>query len=220
MIVIATYNEAATIDELLTALGDDEVVVVDDSSPDGTGDLARKHPHVTVITRPPKSGIASAYIEGFQYVLDRQAEWIVQMDAGFTHSPFDAKRMLKLAQETRADLTIGERQFTFKGKRTLLSWSARVLMGFIGVHRKDVTSGFRVWRGQFLRTLPLSAVRSKGFAFQLELLWMAEKSRANINTVPIEYRLTNSSLKWWMVSEAIGVWYRMYVAKSVSSYAR
>jgi dolichol-phosphate mannosyltransferase len=124
------------------------------------------------------------------------------MDAGWTHSPYDVERLL----DTVGDLVIGTRQFHWEGWRTGLSQLAAWLMGV-----EDATSGFRKWDVRLLRKMALGAVKSRGFAFQLETLVLAMKAGASVGKVPSEYRLTNSSLKPWMIAEAA----RVYLGKVV-----
>ena len=218
-VVIATYNEAPTTGRLLHGLRDFRVFVVDDSSPDGTGEIASGFEHVTVISRPAKLGIASAYLAGLGAALETDAPYIVQMDAGGTHDPYYAGALAGLAALTNADLVIGSRfmrrrrlggdwldGWTFHGGRTLLSLGAAFLMRRLGLDVRDATSGFRCWRASFLRGLDFGAVRAEGFAFQLELLYQARRAGAEIVELPVPYRLTNSTFNAGMVREALSIY--------------
>jgi len=210
--VIATYNEAATIGALLEGLREYRCIVVDDSSPDGTGDIVQAFGHATLLTRPCKLGIASAYLAGLRAALATETEWIVQMDAGGTHRPEDALSLAAVAWGEDFDLVIGSRfvrRFDWQGRRTAVSLGAAWLMRRLGVPVRDATSGFRCWRADFLRGLDLDAVRARGFAFQLELLYQAHRAGARILEMPIPYTLTNSTFNGEMVREALRVYGRL-----------
>jgi|LAHQ01.1.fsa_nt_gb dolichol-phosphate mannosyltransferase len=204
--VIATYNEAETIGALLEGLRECRCIVVDDSSPDGTGAIVRTFAHATLLTRPAKLGIASAVLLGLRTALATETEWVVQMDAGGTHRPEDAKKMASVTRLLGADLVIGSRftsRFDWHGRRTAISLGAAWLMRRLGLHVRDATSGFRCWRADFLRGLDLDAVRARGFAFQLELLYQAHQADGWIVEMPIPYTLTNSTFNGGMLREAL-----------------
>jgi dolichol-phosphate mannosyltransferase len=202
VVVIATYNECETIETIIRQLSY-PVIIVDDSSPDGTGEIARCL-GATVISRPPKSGIASAYYDGFKSALQYKPDYIIQMDAGLTHNPKDVNRLLIKARNGY-DLVIGSRNFGL-GKRALLSRTAALMMRLKGIDLPDVTSGFRCWQGDLLQTVVKEPFKSRYFAFQLEALYRAYQAKAEIGIMPIEYKLTNSSFKMKMVKEALRIW--------------
>jgi len=212
VVVLATYNEADTITAVLEGLRDFSVIVVDDSSPDGTGEISRGYEHVEVLSRPSKLGIASAYLDGFRAALEKRASYIIQMDAGMTHKPTDVSRLLAQAEVTDSDLVIGSRFLSrgYKGYRTLISCGAAFLMRRLGVNVRDATSGFRCWRAGRLEKLDFSSVRARGFAFQLELLYQTWSGGGKITEAPIEYQLTNSSLNAKMLAEALGIYFRLW----------
>jgi dolichol-phosphate mannosyltransferase len=220
-VVIATYNEIDTIRQVLDGLVEYPVVVVDDNSPDGTGQVVKEHENARLISRSGKSGLASAYVCGFRHAL----RWykptaIVQMDAGMTHDPADVPRLLAWLEYDSVDLVIGSR---FMGDsriadtrsvlnyRTVLSLGAAWAMRRLGVRVSDATCGFRCWRASLLREVltgwePLAT----GFAFQLEMLYRAwALSGGAVFSRPIEYRLTNSSFRWGMLAEALRVYARL-----------
>jgi dolichol-phosphate mannosyltransferase len=143
--VIATYNEAETIGALLEGLRECRCIVVDDSSPDGTGAIVRTFAHATLLTRPAKLGIASAVLLGLRTALATETEWVVQMDAGGTHRPEDAKKMASVTRLLGADLVIGSRftgRFDWHGRRTAISLGAAWLMRRLGLHVRDATAAF------------------------------------------------------------------------------
>lgn len=216
VVVIATYNEADNIAELLFELSDYTVVVVDDNSPDGTGKIAKRFANTYVISRPGKLGIASAYKEGFKYALTLKPDYVVQMDAGFTHNPSDVKRLVDTCS-LGFGLVIGSRfmhNFDYKGYRTLLSKMASLLMNLIGLNVTDATSGFRCWRPDLLAIIVNKVWLSHGFAFQLETLKAANSTPkiGTICSIPIDYKLTNSSLTYKMVLEALWIYSILFLS--------
>lgn len=225
VVVIATYNEAETIQGILEALTDYHVIVVDDSSPDGTGDLARAYEHVTVISRPSKLGIASAYITGIKAALEMGAQYVVQMDAGGTHSVHDALFMLhEYVISQGFDLCIGSRfappNYPYSVERAgswrtraLISRGAALLMRLLGIAAHDVTSGLRVWRATLLQKIDLNRIAAHGFAFQIEMLYQAHRSGAKILEYAIDYRLTNSTFRPWMLWEGLRTWARLALSR-------
>jgi dolichol-phosphate mannosyltransferase len=219
-VVIATYNEARTIRQVLDGLRAYYVILVDDNSPDCTGMIANEYLNVRVITRPEKSGVASAYVLGLREAVSSiaNAYYVVQMDAGMTHDPADVPRLVERLEATCADLVIGSRFVQLpriRNYRTALSLCAAGLMQLLGVQVYDATSGFRCWRASLLRgVLSDWEPKATGFAFQLEMLyraWMLCHGR--VVEVPIEYRLTNSSFRWWMLAEALRVYARLWLER-------
>lgn len=205
VVVIATYNEAQSIGAILDALTDLRVIVVDDCSPDGTAQIADRRLNARVIVRYDERGIASAYMCGLRLALLHGAEYIVQMDAGGTHDPRDVAPMVLAAQMWHAGLVIGSRFVNMpdvRTYRTAISLAAAGLMRVRGVNVQDATSGFRVWRHDLLNWVVRNNCHSRGFAFNLELLWRAHVAGATIREYPIAYRLTNSTFRPWMLWEA------------------
>lgn len=169
------------------------MLLIDDSD-DNTKEIAASFRNVMVVDGPGR-GIAAAYLKGFMMLRDpMQRDYVIQMDAGWSHDPADIPKLL----DAPGDLVLGTRQFEVKGWRSLLSMAAGAMMGV-----DDATCGFRRWSTRLLKRVPLYQVRSKGFAFQLEMLTLARMMNARIYQVPIEYRLTNSTLRPWMIAEAI-----------------
>jgi dolichol-phosphate mannosyltransferase len=219
-IVMATYNEAANIGGILENLSDFDVFVVDDNSPDGTGEIAERYRHARLISRARKMGIASAYQEGWRQALRTTPEYhhIVQMDAGNTHAPVDVWQLLSTAGCHHAGLVIGSRfcnGIRWRGARTGISIGAAWLMRRIGVSVHDATSGFRCWRRDVLEAI-YNYPQAYGFAFQLEMLWHAAQLETKIVEYPIDYTLTNSSFNVQMVQEALAVYLRLVKATFMS----
>lgn len=209
VVAIATYNEAETIGQIVDGLMAHGlwVIVVDDDSPDGTARIAANH-GAMVEVRHGQRGIASAYVRVLRLGLAMDAQYVIQMDAGGTHDPEDAMRMLRVAEGFRQGLVIGSRfecDVPVLSYRTLISRGAAWLMRRAGIQVHDATSGFRVWRCDVLTAALHAGVRSEGNAFQLELLWNAYRAGAVIGEHPIPYRLTNSQFRPWMIREALQV---------------
>ncbi len=203
MVVIPTYNEAdnlATIAGELLALdlADLEILVVDDDSPDGTGDIAdslvERHPdQIHVMHRSGVRGLGTAYVSGFQYALDQGASLIVQMDADFSHSPSYIPEMAASTREY--DVVIGSRYISGGGTddrwswwRVFLSWWANLYARFIlGVTVKDATAGFKCWRRETLEGIGLDRIRSNGYVFQVEMAYLTEKLGYRYLELPIYF---------------------------------
>jgi dolichol-phosphate mannosyltransferase len=201
-LVLPTYNEAGNLSAVVAAslaqLPDDaRLLIVDDASPDGTGQLADRlaseHPgRVEVLHRPLKRGLGPAYIAGFRRALSAGAGLVLEMDADFSHDPADLPRLL--AASERADLVIGSRYVAGGGveawssSRRLLSRGgsayARRVLG-LGVH--DLTGGFKCFRREVLEAIDLDGVDSKGYAFQVEMTYRAACRGFRIVEVPIVF---------------------------------
>jgi dolichol-phosphate mannosyltransferase len=198
-VVIPTYNEKDNIERMLSELSslsvpNLQILIVDDSSPDGTGELVKKfqqnNSNVHLLTRPGKSGLGRAYIAGFQHTLEHGAESIVQMDADFSHDPKDIPRLLD--HLTRKDLVIGSRYshgisvINWPLKRLLISIGGNVYARVItGLPLKDATGGFKAWRAQTLRDIDLPSVKADGYGFQVVMNYRAWKKGKSIEEIPI-----------------------------------
>jgi dolichol-phosphate mannosyltransferase len=204
IIVIPTYNEAGNLPamtEALYALGIDglEILIVDDGSPDGTGQVAdrlqEQYPgRFHVIHRAGKLGLGTAYIQGFTWALEQGADRVIQMDADFSHAPGDIPRMLEAIEAY--DVVVGSRYV--KGGKTderwgwrrwFLSWWANSVWVrlALGVRTKDATAGFKCWRADALRSMNLDSIRSNGYIFQVEMCYVAEKLGLRIHEIPIYF---------------------------------
>jgi len=201
-IVLPTYNEAENLPKLVSALLslplDLSVLVVDDHSPDGTGRIAdtlsQGHPgRVFVLHRAGKQGLRSAYMEGFQKAFDTGAEAVVQMDADFSHDPAVLPEMARRIAD--CDVVIGSRYVKggslddrWPAWRKLLSafgnFYARTILSF---PLRDVTTGYRMWRREALRNMPLDRIRSNGYIFLVEMVYVAYLMNYKISEVPIHF---------------------------------
>ena len=201
LVVIPTYNEADGVEDLLgQALAADpdlHVLVVDDSSPDGTGDivakLAEQNDRVTLMTREEKQGLGKAYLAGFARGLGGPYDCFVEMDADLSHDPADLPRLIEAIGD--ADVVIGSRYVSggavsgWSRGRHLLSWSAnRYARTLLGFPTKDSTSGYRCYRREVLETLELAAIATEGYAFQVEMTYRSWQNGFRITEIPIVFR--------------------------------
>ncbi|MGZ6727838.1 MAG: polyprenol monophosphomannose synthase [Gaiellaceae bacterium] len=195
---LPTYDERENLEPMVRALRDLglAVLVIDDNSPDGTGELADRLAaeldHVDVLHRERKEGLGPAYLAGFRHVLAGDAELIVQIDCDFSHNPADVPRLVEAARE--ADLLLGSR---YVAGGSVQNWGlvrrfvsaggslyARVLLG-VGV--RDLTGGFKCFRREVLETIDLDAVSSRGYAFQIETTYRALRAGFRVVEVPITF---------------------------------
>jgi dolichol-phosphate mannosyltransferase len=201
VVCLPTYNERENLEPMLRALGevlseDTRVLVVDDNSPDGTGqladELAAELDYVDVLHRPRKEGLGPAYLAAFRQALSGGAELILEMDCDFSHDPRDVPRLLAAAAD--ADLVLGSRYA--KGGR-VENWGAlrrfvssggslyaRVLLG-VGI--RDLTGGFKCFRRVVLEALDLEAITSTGYAFQIETTYRALRAGFRVVEIPITF---------------------------------
>jgi len=201
-IVVPTYNEAANLELLVRgvreAAPEARVLVVDDASPDGTGELAdaiaARDEQVEVLHRPGKAGLGLAYVNGFAYALRRGAGYLVEMDADLSHDPRDLPRLLERAA-AGADLVLGSRYVAGGGvedwdvlRRVLSRGGCRYARAVLGVGVRDLTGGFKCFRAQTLRLIDFETVRSEGYAFQVELTYRALARGLRVEEVPITFR--------------------------------
>ena len=203
-IVIPTYNEAGNLPEMtqaLLALPFEylNLIIVDDNSPDGTGrvadDLAAALPEqISVLHRPGKLGLGTAYGQGFRVALSQGADVIIQMDADFSHSPEYLPEMVSLLKEY--DVVVGSRYVSGGGTdsrwswwRFLLSWWANQVYSrlVLGVHVQDATAGFKAFRRRVLEAIDLNTVVSNGYVFQVEIAHLCQKLGFRVKEIPIYF---------------------------------
>lgn len=218
VIVIATYNEKESIQKILDELMGYQIVIVDDNSPDGTGDIAKKYANVHVISRPKKLGLKSAYLEGFRYALKYKPEYVIQMDAGLTHNSTDTLRLLDASRAANS-IAIGSR-FFYVGSRTIISLLATGWMRILGVPVTDASSGFRCWPTDTLKYALENIVRAEGHAFQLEMLQYAWNKDRRIVEVPIAYILSNSSFRLLTLYESMKILFILIWRKICSIFSQ
>jgi len=222
-LILPTYDEAENIAAIVAAAravleqaapGAHRILVVDDGSPDGTGDiadaLAAEHDDVEVLHRTTREGLGPAYLAGFAHALGHGAQFVMEMDADFSHDPADLARLLAAARD--ADLVLGSRYVAGGGVtdwgriRRLVSrggsWYARVVLG---LEVRDLTGGFKCFRREVLEAIDLPTVRSRGYAFQVELTHRAVHAGFRVVELPIVFRdreLGHSKMSWRIAGEA------------------
>lgn len=231
LVVVPTYNERVNVPLIVPAiLGQDpriEVLVVDDSSPDGTGELAdqlaAENPRVHVLHRSQKEGLGKAYIAGFRWALDHGYDLIFEMDADFSHDPRFLPTFLDAIQD--ADLVIGSRYKTgvnvinWPISRLLLSLGANQYARLVtGLPLADSTGGFKCFRRRVLEAIALERVRSNGYAFQIEMSYLAWRKGFRLKEIPIVFtdRVEGQSkmnrkivreavwMVWWLRLRSLG----------------
>lgn len=225
LIVLPTYNERQNVEALVMAVSrylQADFLIVDDNSPDGTGQLAdqlsRQHKHVHVLHRTRKEGLGPAYIAGFQWGLARSYQLIVEMDCDFSHPPWDLPRLVH--RTGTADLAVGSRYVpgggteNWDGRRRLISKLGNSYVRFfLGSSIHDWTGGFRCFRHELLANMDLGSVRAKGYVFQVEMAWRACRLGAKISEIPIRFSdraQGQSKLGWPTILEALREVPRMY----------
>lgn len=225
LVIVPTYNERENLAELLTRIFAQnlplEVLVVDDNSPDGTGELAdelaAKDPRIHVMHRAGKLGLGSAYVAGFRWALERGFDAAFEMDADFSHNPDSLGDFLKELAD--ADLVLGSRYLhgvtvvNWPLSRLILSYAANVYSRIItGMPVKDLTGGFKCFRRQVLEAIDWSRVRSDGYAFQIEINFKAWRKGFRIKEIPILFvdrRAGVSKMSRGIVGEAAWMVWRL-----------
>lgn len=220
VICLPTYNERANLEPLVRRLGeaipeDTTVLVIDDRSPDGTGELAdglaAELPFLAVLHRPHKEGLGPAYIAGFRWALERDAELILQMDCDFSHDPADLPRLVAATEE--ADVALGSRYVEGggtvnwgRGRRAISRFGSFYSRALLGVSIRDLTGGFKCYRRAVLETIALDRIRTKGYAFQIETTYRALAAGFRVVEIPIvfsERRAGGSKMSHGIVFEAM-----------------
>ncbi len=212
-VVIPTYNEADNLPAISEALlGLDwpylQLLIVDDSSPDGTGAVADalaakynaglhegERPRFQVLHREGKGGLGTAYVAGMTRAIADGADYVVQMDADFSHSPRYLPQMLGVLLATDADVVIGSRYVPggsldsrWEWNRRLLSWWANLYSrAILGLRIRDMTAGFKMWRRPALQAIGLQNIRSNGYSFQVEMAYLCEKLGFRLVEIPIHF---------------------------------
>jgi dolichol-phosphate mannosyltransferase len=202
-VVLPTYQEAENIgpisEAILTALPTATLLVVDDGSPDGTGDLAdglaAANPRVRVLHRPSKQGLGKAYLDGFGRALEGGARCVVQMDADFSHDPADLPSLIGPVSDDRADLVIGSRYTAGGGvvdwgigRRVISRGGSIFARTVLRLGPNDLTGGFKAWRAETLAAVPFAGIHAGGYVFQIEMTFRADRRGARIVEVPIVFR--------------------------------
>jgi dolichol-phosphate mannosyltransferase len=219
-VILPTYNEAENIEPFVDAVSEmlpagSRILIVDDGSPDGTGEiadrLAAQRENLSVMHRPRKEGLGPAYVAGFRAALAGGADLIVEMDADFSHEPAYLPRLLEAAE--RADLVIGSRYVDGGGvgdwgrlRRAISRGGSAYARLVLGVGVTDLTAGFKCFRREVLEAIDLDTIQSKGYAFQVELTYRAIQHGFRVVEVPIVFRdrrVGTSKMSRRIVAEAI-----------------
>ena len=222
IVIIPTYNEKENIESIISAVfllpQSFDILIIDDGSPDGTADIVKKmqkanSERLFLVQRAGKLGLGTAYIAGFKWALERDYQYIIEMDADFSHPPKDLLN-LYAACSTDADLAIGSRYVNnlvsvvnWPIGRILMSYFASKYVQFItGLKVKDTTAGFVCYRRKVLEAFDLDAIKFKGYAFQIEMKFTAYKYGFRIKEVPIIFlnrELGVSKMSGGIFSEAL-----------------
>ena len=205
-VVLPTYNEAANLPVIVAALfslplNGLRILVADDNSPDGTGDVADHladrygEARISVVHRPGKQGLGRAYVDGLTRAIGAGAEFVVQMDSDLSHAPEYLPQMLGTLLATDADVVVGSRYVARASLASEWPWPRRVLSSFangyvrtllrLGI--RDATAGFRLWRSSALQVIDLASVRSNGYSFQVEMSYRAVQHGLKSVEVPIHF---------------------------------
>ena len=201
LVIVPTYNEVNNLRQIVPQILEQdpriEVLIVDDNSPDGTGrvadEMSAADPRIHVLHRPGKQGLGTAYLAGFRWAIERAYDFIFEMDADFSHDPKHLPQFLAAIED--ADLVLGSRYLG--GRVTVVNWPMpRLLLSYCaniyarvvtGVRLCDATGGFKCFRRRVLETVNLDAVRSNGYAFQIEMSVRAARRGFRITEIPIVF---------------------------------
>jgi len=229
IVISPTYNECKNVQSLIELIlgkyPEFHLLIVDDSSPDGTAnrvkELQEDYPNLHLEERPTKDGLGTAYIYGFKWAIEREYDRIVQMDADLSHDPNDVPRLVNLLDEH--DLIVGSRYVegvsvvNWPIRRLMLSYGANLYSRVItGMPIKDSTGGFKAWRREVLEELDLNAVRSQGYSFQIEMNFRTWCKGFRIKEVPIIFvdrTIGESKMSKNIVYEAIFMVWRLRIWK-------
>ena len=203
LVIIPTYNEKENVSQIIAAvLGlshDFHILIVDDSSPDGTGDIVRaiqkENPAVHLLSRAGKEGLGKAYIAGFKWAIKNKYDYIYEMDADFSHNPANLLDLYAACHTGGADISVGSRYIkggsveNWPFDRLFLSYGASLYVRMItGMRVKDPTAGFVCYQRKVLETIDLDKIRFVGYAFQIEMKYNAHKLGFKIKEVPITFK--------------------------------
>jgi dolichol-phosphate mannosyltransferase len=229
-IAIPTYNEREGLRDIVGAVRaaapEASILIVDDNSPDGTGqlgdELAAADPAVRIKHRPAKKGLGPAYLDAFRQLLDEGWEHVVQMDADFSHDPADVPRLLA-ALDAGADLAVGSRYVEGgssvnwgPGRRFVSRGGSLYARTILGLHIRDLTSGFKAWRRETLGRVATSQIEANGYGFQIEMTTRALWSGARVVELPIRFvdrRVGQSKMSRKIFVEALTIPWRLRLGR-------
>lgn len=233
LVIIPTYNESYNIQKLVQQIFHQrirgvEILVVDDSSPDGTAEIVSKmavtEHRLHLIKRQEKQGLGTAYITGFKFALQNNYDLIIEMDADFSHDPKELKNLIKGCQEY--DVTIGSRYL--EGKANVVNWPlSRLILSMgastytrliTGLPVHDCTAGFKCFRRKVLESINLEKIQSDGYSFQIEMNFKAWKKGFTIGEIPIIFidrRAGTSKMSKKIVNEAIWMVWKLKLSSLI-----
>ena len=234
LIIVPTYNERDNLPGIVEALGklSVDMLVVDDNSPDGTGDMADefagKHDYVHVLHRKEKNGLGRAYCAGFEWALERDYEFIFEMDGDFSHDPEAIPLFIETAEN--ADLVLGTR---YRGGIRVNNWPLRRLILSLGAAKyvkwitgmpfTDPTGGYKCFRRRALQSVDLTAVRSNGYSFQIEMthkMWRQGLRISELNIVFTERVEGSSKMSWNIAWEAVWMVWRLWFQHGLRRWSK
>ena len=241
IVIIPTYNEKENIEAIIRAVTSIEkgfdVLIIDDGSPDGTAQIVKDlmssefQDRLFLIERSGKLGLGTAYIRGFKWAIEEKYDYIIEMDADFSHNPADLPRLYAACHDEGADVSVGSRYVTGVN---VVNWPiGRVLMSYyasayvrtvLGISLRDTTAGFVCYKRQVLEAIDLDNIRFKGYAFQIEMKYTAVRLGFKVKEVPVIFvnrELGTSKMSGGIFSEAlfgvirlkIASWFRKYPQK-------
>lgn len=238
IVIIPTYKEKENIESIVSAISSlpvrFDILIIDDNSPDGTADLVKKmqpsNPNLYLIERQGKLGLGTAYITGFKWALEKDYNFIYEMDADFSHDPRDLIRLYNACKEDGADLAIGSRYISgvnvvnWPLSRVLMSYFASIYVRIItGMKIMDTTAGFKCYRREVLESIQPDKIRSVGYGFQIEMKFTAWKLGYKIVEVPIIFtdrRMGASKMTGGIFNEALWGVLRMKLRSTFTKYPR
>jgi dolichol-phosphate mannosyltransferase len=223
-VVLPTFNEAANLPVIVAELlelplSSLRILVADDNSPDGTGDIADRlagqygQDKMTIVHRQEKQGLGRAYVDGMTRAMAAGAEFVVQMDSDLSHAPKYLPQMLGTLLSANADVVIGSRYVAGASLATEWSWRRRALSVFANMYVRvllrlgirDVTAGFKIWRSSALETIDVASIRSNGYSFQVEMNYRSVRHGLKIVELPIRFaerRDGESKMNVWVQLES------------------
>jgi dolichol-phosphate mannosyltransferase len=238
IVIIPTYKEKENIESLVSAIStlpvQFDILVIDDNSPDGTAELVKQmqpsYPNLHLIERPGKLGLGTAYITGFKWALEKDYNFIYEMDADFSHDPRDLIRLYKACSEDGADLAIGSRYISgvnvvnWPLSRVMMSYFASIYVRIItGMKIMDTTAGFKCYRKEVLQRIKPDKIRSVGYGFQIEMKFTTWKLGFKIVEIPIIFtdrKLGASKMTGGIFNEALWGVLRMKLRSMFTRYPR
>jgi len=238
LVIIPTYREKENIEALIKAISSlpvlFDILVIDDSSPDGTADIVRSlirdYPNVYIIERPGKLGLGTAYITGFKWALEKGYKYIYEMDADFSHNPEDLIRLYRACNDEGADVAIGSRYISgvnvvnWPLSRVLMSYFASIYVRQVTRMKiRDATAGFICYKKEVLENIKPAQIRSRGYGFQIEMKFAAWKLGYKIVEIPIIFtdrKLGTSKMSGGIFSEALWGVLRMKIRSFFIKYKK